>query len=356
MASAVISHSNAVSNPSPSPRKMSLILCWSLILGILGILLAIPYALGYGETRHPLAFDTAHFWTLDQWQHCWLVPLIIAFIVWWKRKTLTALPVAGHWSGLLPTVFGLFMYWAGYRTDNYFGGITSIWIVLAGCIIWFFGWQWMRALAFPWVFLFFAMPLLFLESMVAFRLRLIMSDASVALLNLLGIQCVQQGTAILSASNPMLNLPPGTAFSVDVADPCSGIRSLFALTMVTALYAYFTVKPLWKQWLLFACSIPLAIVGNMARIMMLTLGTIAMGSKIAIGSLENPSWFHMLAGFFVFIVALGGMIFIGTLLMTDWHGFWGVLRKAFLQFASAKRPAPAAPQRGQAPAQTEDTY
>jgi len=293
---------------------------------------------------------------LDQWQHCWLVPLIIGFIVWRKRETLAALPAKGHWFGILPTIFGLFMYWAGYRTDNFFAGILSIPVILAGLIVWLFGWKWMRELAFPWAFLFFALPLLFLESMLAFRLRLIMSDASVILLNLIGIQSIQQGTAILSAPNTLINLPPGAAFSVDVADPCSGIRSLFALTMVTALYAYFTIKPLWKQWFLFACAIPLAIAGNMARIMMLTLGTIAMGPEIAIGSLTLPSLFHQMAGFFVFIVALGGMILTGTLLMTDWHGFWAHMREKLRVFASSKAPRPPASEPAQKTAPMEDTY
>ncbi len=68
-----------------------------------------------------------------------------------------------------------------------------------------------------------------------------------------------------------------------MVDPCSGIRSLFALTMIAALYAYFAVKPMWKQFIVFACAIPLAILGNLLRILMLTFGTIAFGTEFAIG-------------------------------------------------------------------------
>jgi hypothetical protein len=60
----------------------------------------------------------------------------------------------------------------------------------------------------------------------------------------------------------------------------------------------------------------LAVLGNLVRILMLTLGTIAFGSEFALGKnpLEHPSWFHMLAGYLVFIVALAGMMEIASLL------------------------------------------
>jgi hypothetical protein len=63
---------------------------------------------------------------------------------------------------------------------------------------------------------------------------------------------------------------------------------------------------------------PLAVLGNLFRILMLTFGTIAMGPEVAIGTLENPSFFHMLSGYLVFAVAIGGMLGIAKLLNFDW--------------------------------------
>jgi hypothetical protein len=51
---------------------------------------------------------------------------------------------------------------------------------------------------------------------------------------------------------------------------------------------------------------------------MLTLGTIALGPETAIGTLEEPTTFHMVSGFLVFGVALGGMLLIGWLLQRFW--------------------------------------
>jgi exosortase len=112
----------------------------------------------------------------------------------------------------------------------------------------------------------------------------------------------------------MLHLAQGEKFAVDVALPCSGMRSLFALLMVSALYGYFAIKRAWGRLTLLLVSIPLAIAGNIFRIVMLTVGTMIMGSEKAIGSLEHPSFFHMLAGYVVFLVALGGMVLVAGLI------------------------------------------
>lgn len=331
-------NSQAIPAPAPSSEAIIPILIGAFVIlaGMFALGSLLPYSVGYGDVRVPISSTLGVFWTADDWQHCWLVPLASAFIVWQRRADLIAAPMRGHWLGFVIIAFSAFCYWAGYRTDNFFVGLGSIWLFIAGGILAMFGWQWGKLMLFPWVFLFFAMPLVFLEEMIAFRLRLLMSTASVQLLNIFGFAAIQQGTAILSAPNSLLGTQPGAGFSVDVADPCSGIRSLFALTMATALYAFFIVKPVWKQILLFLCAIPLAIAGNMARILMLTVGTIAFGSEFAIGSLEEPSTFHLGAGFLVFIVAFAGMIGIGSLLTMDWKNTIPVLRAGIGDILTAR--------------------
>jgi exosortase/archaeosortase family protein len=89
---------------------------------------------------------------------------------------------------------------------------------------------------------------------------------------------------------------------------------------------------------LFLSSVPLAIIGNLLRILMLTFGIMTIGPETAIGrdSLTDPSWFHMLAGYLVFAVALGGMLGIGWLLpaLRDNES---LLRKRHRPLESAKR-------------------
>ena len=256
-------------------------------------------------------------WQGEDWQHCYLVPFAIAGMIWFERENLPDAAFTKSWTGLAVSVFGLFVYWVGYRADNIFIAYASFQILIGGMILWLLGWTWAKALFVPWAFLIFFYPLTFLDNLIAFPLRMVMSEASVHVLNLFGIGCIKSGTAILSAPDPTAGLRAGARFSVDVADPCSGIRSLFALMMVSALYGYFTQEGAWRKAILFLSSIPLAIAGNLARIIMLTIGTIAMGPEIAIGTLEKPTFFHMAAGYVVFAVALAGMLGVGWLLNAD---------------------------------------
>jgi exosortase len=214
-------------------------------------------------------------------------------------------------------IFCLFIYYIGFRVDNTQLGIFAIWVTAPSLVLWLAGWNALSLLAFPLLFLFFAWPVGFLESAITFPLRMLMSHAAVFSLDLIGLDVVRNGTGILSAPEPMLGIPAGKKFAVDVADPCSGIRSLFALMMASALYGHMAMKNWWQKWILFICSVPLAIAGNLARILMLTIGTIVFGPEFAIGKnpLTDPSWFHIIAGFLVFAVAIGGMVGIAKLLL-----------------------------------------
>jgi exosortase len=306
---------------------------------------AIPYGTGYGFERIPMTKMMFELWKMPDWEHCFLVQLAIAFIIYEMRDRLAVLrPEPTNWG--LPILFvGLFFYWAGQRVDNQYIGYASMQILVAAWIILLLGWRFMITLAFPWLFLTFLWPLLFLETYLAFPLRLVMSEASVNALNFLGIESIKVGTAIISAPNALTNLPAGERFSVDVADPCSGIRSLFALMMVSALYGFFAFKQWWKHALIFLCSIPLAVAGNLVRILLLTIGTLLFGSEFAIGEgIENPSTFHMVAGFFVFAVALGGMLTIGWALNFEWGTLFHHLRQVVEKESSAARPASGAKQ------------
>lgn len=289
----------------------------------------VPYASGYGASRVTVAHFATVLWSdaKGDWTHCYLVPFAIVAMVYFRRRQLREAPITPTWSGLALTVFGLAIYWLGFRADNIYIGYASFQVLTFGLVLLFCGREWMKILFFAWAFLVFLYPVPFLETNIAFKLRMVMSEASVAALNMMGIGAIKVGTAILSAPDKLAGLEAGKRFSVDVADPCSGIRSLFALMMVSALYGYFTQPGIWRKVVMFLCSMPLAVLGNLARIIMLTIGTIALGSDVAIGTEDHPSFFHMLAGYLVFGVAIAGLLGIGTLLNTDWRKVYERLRE-----------------------------
>jgi exosortase len=286
-------------------------------MGILVLYFFFPYAAAlFTETIRISIFHKAWFsWmNLEEWGHGVMVGPISLAIVYLKRKELAAIPIQGSAWGLLLLGLGLLFYFAGFIADVDYAGYFAFNFTLAGLILWFLGVRWMKALIFPWFFLFFMWPMPYLDNVIAFPLRMLMSQSSHIILNLIGVANVRSGTAVLSAADPARHLAEGARFAIDVADPCSGIHSLFALVMVSALYGYFAVDTTWKKVAIFFLAIPLAIVGNMGRLILLTFGTILWGSAFAVGTLDHPTWFHMGAGYFVFAIAIGGMIGAGALL------------------------------------------
>jgi exosortase len=296
-----------------------------LIVFIEACLALMPYGFGYGDGRVSLGWFLQNGWKQDEWKHCWLILPFFCFFVFQVHEQLALVKPKGEWLGLVAFICCLFIYYIGFRVDNTQLGIFAMWATAPSLVLWLAGWNALSILAFPLLFLFFAWPVGFLESAITFPLRMLMSHAAVFSLDFIGIDVVRSGTGILSAPEPLLGIPAGKKFAVDVADPCSGIRSLFALMMASALYGHMTLKNWWQKWILFVCAVPLAIAGNLARILMLTIGTIVFGPDFAIGKnpLTDPSWFHVIAGLLVFAVAIGGMVGIAKILadfskIRDW--------------------------------------
>ena len=104
---------------------------------------------------------------------------------------------------------------------------VSLLILLAGLIILFQGWTFFRAVLFPWAFLILMIPIpnLLLQQ-VTFPLQLLAARLSTALLDLVNVPVLREGNVIRLAA-----MPEG----LDVAEACSGIRSL--LTLVTLAIA-----------------------------------------------------------------------------------------------------------------------
>lgn len=336
----------STSNPSetlsaPRGAAVPAFIALGVSVAVLAVLFVVnPYALGYGSHLVSIFEFANSLWKADNadWQHCYIVPFAIGAMVYFKRNELHVSEIRPAQTGLWITVFGMFVYVLGFRADNVYLGYASFQILTGGLLLWFCGWKWFSKLIYAWAFLVFLYPVPFLDA-VAFPLRMLMSQASVTVLNVIGVDAVKVGTAILSAPDQMAGLKTGDRFSVDVADPCSGIRSLFALMMVSALYGYFTQPGVWRKIVIFLLSAPLAVMGNLARILMLTIGTIIMGPERAIGSLEDPSFFHMLAGYLVFIVALGGLLGVGSLLNLDWPSVISRIRSSMKPSGPAGAPA-----------------
>ncbi|MGO9526412.1 MAG: exosortase/archaeosortase family protein [Verrucomicrobiia bacterium] len=235
--------------------------------------------------------DKAYFWSLT------LLPLTIAWQVWALRGHLVGQDEPPATTGPAVVAVAMAIYYAGVKAVQPRVVVISGIVLLYGLALSFRGRDVFRRVFFPITFLFLMVPLNFLDDMVGFPLRMFVARVATLALNSMGIEAVQRGSGIISH-----------VFSFDVADPCSGIRSLMALTTVTAAYAYVTQRAQWKRWFLFLCAMPLAVLGNLARVISIALVAQVYGQKTA------TEVYHEWSGFILFPVALAVMVLIGLLL------------------------------------------
>jgi len=284
-----------------------------IALALVALMILQPYAAGYGAFRLTLLEELLLRWKDPTWQHGFLAPFIAGWLVWRQRSALAALPVKGSMLGLVAVVAAMLAYFGGFKANNYYLGAFAVQLFLAGSVVACFGWAYMRAVSFAWMMLCFMWPLVFLEDSVSFQLRELMVETTSFVLNTFGLDTIREGTALISA--PVNGRRPGDLFSLKVDGPCSGMRSLFALLMVAALFGYFRQRTLGRRLLLFLCGFPLAIIANMARLLILIAGTMAFGQEFAVGDQEKEmSTFHFVSGIVVYLVALAGLQGISRLM------------------------------------------
>jgi len=191
---------------------------YGLALGALAIVY-VPVLAGLGSD----------WYSNPNYSHGFIIPFAVAFIVWQQRARLRAVPAQpSHW-GLALVLLSQAEYLVGYLGAEYFLQRTSLLLLIAGGIVFLFGWQHLRLQLFSLTLLLLAIPLPQLVfNAIAFPLQLLASSWAAALLTLCGIPVFRQGNILL--------LPQR---ALDVAEACSGIRSLFSLISLAMLVVYF---------------------------------------------------------------------------------------------------------------------
>jgi exosortase len=236
------------------------------------------------------------------------MPVVLGVLGWqvwvWRRQLAEQAGAPSSWGvGLL--VIAMLVYYVGILAVQPRLTVFSFVLVLYSLALALGGRPVARVLFFPISFLILMVPLNFLEERIGVPLRHVVAQMSTALLNTLGIETVRVGTAIHSS-----------VFKFDVADPCSGTRSLMALTTVTAAYAYVTQTAQWKRWVLFLSAMPLAVLGNIARVTSIALVAQVYGQELATKA------YHDWSGYLVFGVALSAMVGVGALLNVRYRRLW----------------------------------
>ena len=196
-------------------------------------------------------------------EYVWLIPILSLFLLWQNRKTILTYATRPAPAPILALPFllvsGCFLFFGLRGGQSRFLQVAAILLLFAiptAC----YGRKMLKTIWFPLLLLFFIIPVGFLDNFTV-PLRRASVTVTSFILNGLGIPVRQVGTAILSTS-------ADAPFQLDVADPCSGIRSLVALFVGTAAYGAIALKSSLRRWILFFASIPIAFLGNVVRLLL----------------------------------------------------------------------------------------
>lgn len=300
---------SASTAPAPSSRSLA---TWSWVswaqsnpgtaAGLAALLAVLVWFFG---VAHLYAGLSLSHWIWLRWlpgygmEHGKFVPLVSLFLIWHHRRDLAASVGRGRNAGMWVILLGLLLFLVGARALQARVALFSLPTLLLGVALYLWGWRTFWVLVFPISFLVFMFPLAALEQ-YTFRLQFLITNSVGVLANAAGIHVTSLGTSLRASDS---------AFAFEVDDGCSGIRSLFALTMLTALFVHFTQRSLWKQWLIFFMSIPFAIIGNVGRILTILLCAKWLNPSIAGGLYHDYSAFLVALPF-----SIGAMLCFSKLL------------------------------------------
>ena len=232
------------------------------------------------------------------YSHGFLVPFLSAYFIWERWDDLKKKKNAPSLLGSVALCFGLACLVIGLVGAELYVQRFSLIIVLAGLVLLILGWRYLWILSFPIGFLIFMIPLpAIVVNTIAFPLQLFAAETATFCLFSLGIPVLREGNLIMLAS-----------ITLEVAEACSGLRSLLSLLALGTVYGYFSQDTVWKRWVLVILSIPIAIVANAFRVS----GTGILAHYFGVEAAEG--FYHTFEGWIVFVVAFVLLFFCGMIL------------------------------------------
>ncbi|MGH7230192.1 MAG: exosortase A [Nitrospiraceae bacterium] len=248
----------------------------AIFIGLLGLL------------YHTIALRLGEQWYADpDYSHGFLVPFVSAYLVWERWGKLRTISIRPTLWGIAVLGIGLLMLLIGSLGAELYLQRSSFLVVLSGLVLLLLGYESWRILLFPIAFLFFMIPLpAIVMNELALPLQLFAAKTAAFCLFNFGIPILREGNVIVLA---------GT--TLEVAEACSGIRSLQALLALGVFYAYFSQRVMWKRWTLVILSVPIAIIANAFRVSGTGMLAHYFGPEAAEG------FYHTFSGWLIFLLA-----------------------------------------------------
>lgn len=296
-------------------------------IGLIAAGLACAVVASYGEP----VLEAVRRWSVqEEYSHGFLIPAISVWMLWTRRVALAESLGSPSWVGLLVGAFAGAIHILGELSA--LSTLSQIGMILAlfGVSLCIGGVALLRVTFLPIAFLAFAVPLpYFLDSTLSWRLQLLSSQLGVAFIRLFDVPVYLEGNVI----------DLGT-FKLQVVEACSGLRYLYPLLSLSFLIAWLFQGPLWQRGILFLSAIPIAILMNSVRLLLVAV----LVDRWGLDQAEGP--LHLFEGWILFITC-------AAMLMGQGYVFarFGQ-RKPFSEVFRPTAPQPSKSQRGKPTSKT----
>lgn len=270
---------------------------WVLLFTVLG-----NNTFGYRDTSSLFSWMYYVYTTSPDDDYCLFIPFVIIGLLIWKRRELAQIEKHTWWPAGLILMAGIFLHIIGYLVQQNRISLCGFSLGLFGLTGMVWGKKWLSNTFFPMFLLLFMIPLGTLNDLLTLPLRLFVTKAAVLFGNVfLGLGYESRGAIIFEhAGIPVF----------DVAPACSGIRSLVSLFALSTVYAFTQFALPWKRCLIIASAIPLAVLGNLLRLIIVLI--IGRAFSIEAGALVEQK-----LGFLTFLVAFAGLFLLGRWIHED---------------------------------------
>lgn len=254
----------------------------------------------YFSTFKSMVYDWSH---LPDYSHGFLIPFISLYLAWDRLDKVNGLPATPSNSGILVILFGLALLLLGNLSVEYFTMRFSFLLVVAGIVLFMLGWDILKLFLFPIFYLVFMIPIpSILLTKITFPMQLFASKLASGAIALVGIPVLREGNVLVLACT-----------SLEVAEACSGIRSLISLLAVGSILAYYNEKAFWPRAVIVLSCLPIAIFVNVMRVTGTGILAHYYGPAVAEGAL------HDFAGYAVFILAMALMWAFSMVVSKTWR-------------------------------------
>lgn len=237
--------------------------------------------------------------TDDNYSHGFLILPVAAYLTWERRESLRFEAPQPRVLGLLVVLGSLGILAIGILGAEMFLTRVSMIGVLAGGVLFTLGWPHLKILLFPLAFLILMIPLpAIIFNQIAFPLQLLASQTGQVGLGALDIPVFREGNIIVLAST-----------TLEVAEACSGIRSLVSLLTLGIVFGYLVDSRAWVRVLLALATVPIAVASNGIRVAGIGVMANAYGAEAAEG------FMHTFSGWLIFVVAFGMLLVLYRILV-----------------------------------------